>query len=169
MLFGVEMFGIELSGMPLVWVVVGCVIGLLVELFLFKGACALADVADPSWLFSFLIVLVFFVGRGLGAWFLYEQLKTSFDGIALYSLSFALSGLAFWVVCAVAYALVLSTTLKKSIFTASAQVILDALVGSLGVGITLFILAVLQIRQGPARSDLRQVPDAPVVAVRHVP
>jgi hypothetical protein len=169
MLFGAEMFGIDMTGTTLLWVVIWCVVALLVELILFKGACALADVTDPSWLFSFLIVLVFFVGRGLLAWFFFEQFKGSLDGIGLYSLSFVTSGVVFWAVCALGYALVLSTSLKKSLYTASAQVVLDALVGSLALGITLFVLSIRQIGTPVNKSEVAPPAGAPVVAVRHAP
>ncbi len=162
------MFGLELTGSTLFWVILGSLIGLLVELLLFKAACALADVTDPSWLVSLLIVLPFFVGRGLLAWVFYERLKNDFEGATLHSLSFLASGLVFWIVCAGLYALVLSVSLKKSFVTASVQVLLDALIGSLGVGITLFVLSLVQIKQGPAnKSGHAPVSDPPVVAIRH--
>ena len=156
------MFGLEMTGATLFWVILGCLIGLLVELFLFKAACALADVSDPSWLVSLSIVVPFFVGRTLLAWVFYEHLKDDLEGVALYSLSFLASGLVFWVVCVGLYALVLSVSLKKGFVTASSQVLLDALIGSLGIGITLFVLSLVQIKQGPVnKSDL-----SPAVAIQ---
>jgi hypothetical protein len=159
------MFGLEMSGTPLFWFIFGCAIGLLVELMLFKGACALADVTDPSWLVSFLIVLFFFGARSLTAHFLFDWMKTEVDGIPLYLLAFLASGAIVWIVCAGVYALVLSVSLKKSFVTSSAQAVLDALVGSLAIGITLFVLSLVQIKQGPANKS-GQAPAGSTLAVR---
>ena len=165
------MFGLEMSGSMLFWVILGCVVGLVVELLLFKAACALADVNDPSWLISFFVVVPFFIGRGVTALRLYEMLKPLLDGLPLYFLSFLASAAAFWIVCAGLYAVVLSVSLKKSFFTASAQALLDALIGSLAIGIILFVLSLVQIKQGPANKASGQRPApgdvSPAVAVRH--
>lgn len=144
------MFGLEMTGMTLFWVILGCSVGLLIELGLFKAACALADVSNPSWLLTFLVVVPFFAGRGLLASVFFEWWKPHLEGVNLYAVSVLGSGLVFWLICAALYALVLSVSLKRSFFTASAQIVLDLLVGFLAVGITLVVLAVIQIRQGPA-------------------
>ncbi len=160
------MFGLELAGTTLTWFIVGTAIALLVELLLFKGACALADVNDPSWLVSFLIVLPFFAGRLLTAKYFFDLLQAQLHGIPLYMVAFLASGAIFWIVCAGVYALVLSVSLKKSFFTSTAQALLDALVGSLAIGITLFVLSLVQIKQGPANKS-GQAPTDGAVAVRH--
>lgn len=143
------MFGLEMTGVTLFWLILGCLVGLLVELVLFKAACALADVSNPSWLLSFVVVLPLFVGRVL-AWVFFESLKPRASGVNLYAMALVASGLVFWLICAAVYALALSVSLKKGLFTASAQILLDVLAGFLAVGITLIVLAVIQIRQGPA-------------------
>ena len=148
------MFGLEMTPTTTFWIVAAFVVGPLVELLLFKAACALADVNDPSWPVSLVIVIAVFDGRLLTAWGFYEWFKPRFElePLYLFLLSMVASGAVFWAVCAVLYKLLLSTSLKKGFFTSSAQAIVDTLIGSLAIGITLFVLSLVQIRNPGAKT-----------------
>jgi hypothetical protein len=163
------LFGIEITGWVLFWIILGSLVGVLIEMVLFKAACALGDVNDPSWLITFLVVLPFFVLRAFAAYGFYLLLKPYVEGIALYLATIAASGLAFWILCSVIYTLVLSVPMKKGFFTAGAQALLDSLVGALALGVTLFVLSIVQIQRGPAtpKSDQRPAPSPPVASAPH--
>jgi hypothetical protein len=162
------MFGLEMTATTTFWIVFAFVVGPLVELLLFKAACALGDVNDPSWLVSLLIVIPVFDGRLLMAWDFFEWFKPRLETNQLYLflVSMLASGVVFWLLCAGVYKLLLSVSLKKSFYTSSAQAVVDALIGSLAIGITLFALSLYQIKN-PATKTGQAPVETPAVAARH--
>jgi hypothetical protein len=162
------MFGLEMTPTTTFWIVLAFVLGPLLELLLFKAACALADVNDPSWLVSLLIVILVFDGRLLAAWGFFEWFKPHLEinQLYLFLLSMVTSGVVFWLLCAGVYKLLLSVSFKKSIFTSSAQAVVDALIGSLAIGITLFVLSLYQIKN-PATKTGQAPVETTAVAARH--
>src|SRR5437588_8509674 len=166
------MFGLEMTPTTTFWLVFGMAFTPLFVVLMFKGAVALADVNDPSWSVSFLIAVVYSAVFWLAAVGCFTWLQPQLDGVQLYVviiLSFLASGIACWIVCSGVYALVLYISLKKSIYMSSAQLMLETLIGTLAIGITLFVLSVMQIKQPPANKTSGMAPDSAssVVVLRH--
>jgi hypothetical protein len=153
------------------WIVITFVVGPLVELLLFKAACALADVNDPSWLVSLLIVIPVFDGRLLLGWGFFEMFRHRLEvnQLYLFLLSMLASGAVLWALCAGVYKLILSVSFKKSIFTSSAQAVVDVIIGSLAIGITLFVLSLYQIKNPATKTGQTPADASTVVAGQHVP
>jgi hypothetical protein len=161
------MFGLEMTPAATFWLVVGCATTPFVVWLLFMAACALADVHDPSWAVSIMIAVAYSAALWLAAWGLFEWIRHLLPEAQLYQviiLSFLAAGTACWVVCSGVYALVLFVSLRKSFFTSSAQLLLEALIGCLAIGITLFVLSLRQIGSTPANKT-GQGPAAPAVVV----
>lgn len=149
---------VEVAGIPVAYLALGLLAGLLVELLVFWAGCALADfeapgvvrslaVVTPAYAASMILLIVLVSRFGLGeasasavggsAW--------SFSRIAL----LALASLAVNVVLAgVLYIALLTRSLGKGFLIAGTEVVLRVLMTVLIIAVVLVVLAGVQIYRG---------------------
>jgi hypothetical protein len=150
------MFGIESLPVVALVLVGGGVVFLLVQTLLFRAGCALADVAEPSFPRSLLVVgAAVLVCLPLGV--LLVHLLGAYDGEAagllgpMSALGLLLALLLSWVLSALLFTLVLSAPYKKGLLVAAFELLLSGLLSALVAAVVLVVLALVQIvvRQEP--------------------
>jgi hypothetical protein len=153
------MFGIE-DGLVVALVLAGGgAVFLLVETLLFRAGCALADVTEPSFPWSLLVVGVALVVCLPPGW-LFVRLLGSYDADPgallgpMGTLGVLLALLLSWVLSALLYTLFLAAPYKKGLLVAAFELLLRGLLSALVAAVVLVILAVVQIvvRQEPQKA-----------------
>jgi hypothetical protein len=121
---------------------------------LFRAGCALADVADPSLLKSFVVADLALVICLPLAWLLVHVLA-SFEADPgtvfgpMRGLGVLLATGSGLTVAALLYTLLLATPLKKSLMIAATELFLGVLLSSLLAGVILVVLSIVQITHKP--------------------
>jgi hypothetical protein len=141
----------------------------VVQLFLFRIGCILADVPEPSWGHTLLLVTPLFLIFAPVAFYLVlvlSDLAKAHDMPLNLVLIPGLIGylLVIWVLDTVIYRLVLRASYKKGMIVAGVELVLTGLASALVTGVVLVILAAVQFSE--RRADLGN--HAPTTVNRHV-
>jgi hypothetical protein len=158
----------ELTGAALAWVIVGLVVGLIVEVLLFWAGCALADMDPLPGLFkTLLLVTPLYVLGVAGTWFAVyrwgfgsENLFTLVGGgrvIGVFVGCLAVN----WIIAGLAYIVLLALSPKVGLFVAGCEMLLRLLMSALVTAVVLVALAGWQIYGGgkaPTKSELPPPP-----------
>jgi len=152
----------------LLTVVAGAAIGFAVSVFIFKASLALADVTEPGWIKSTVVVLASVAASGLLSYLVYLQFgladrtEVALDNRMVLWLLVAL--LLSLLVPVLLYVPALSVKWLKSMQIAGVEVLLRGLVAALVAGVVLVVLAAAQVvarRQSQPRTSALSPP--PVV------
>ena len=150
--------------------VLGAVVAVLVGAVLFRGGCALVDVAEPAFGKSLLVVgLALLVCLPLGGAVIYLSGLYEADPTAVFGpvrkVAALVALLVAWVVSALLYALFLAASYRKGLVIAGVEMLLSGLLSALVAAVVLVVLAVVQIVRRPEVSPRALLPPAPAARV----
>jgi hypothetical protein len=155
--------------------VLGAVVAVLVGAVLFRAGCALADVAEPAFGKSLLVVgLALLVCLPLGGAIIYLSGLYEADPSAVFGpvrkVAALVALLVAWVVSALLYALFLAASYRKGLMIAGVEMLLSGLLSALVAAVVLVVLAVVQIVRRPeVKALLPPAPAARVVVLSRLP
>jgi hypothetical protein len=151
--------------------VLGAVVAVLVGVVLFRAGCALADVAEPAFGKSLLLVgLALLVCVPLGGAIIYLSGRYEADPAVfgpVRGLATLAALLVAWVVSALLYALFLAASYRKGLVIAGLEMLLSGLLSALVLAVVLVVLAVVQIvrrPEVPPKAFLHPAPAARVLS-----
>jgi hypothetical protein len=131
----------------------------IVEIYLFWGACALADLELPAWSISFAIVIPLVALRGVVSYLLTKPFpieSVSYDNVQLssvmaevfsgtYWIRYGILSAVTWVLLAGVFAIFGPRKILRGMYAAGAFLVLEVIVSTLVLGIVLVVLAFMQI------------------------
>ena len=166
-----------MSGSEIVGLVLGISIYIIIEAYLFWGACALADFELPSWSITLMIITPLVLLKVGLIYYLtlkvYPDDKPIWENLdasrllaeyfsAVFWIRYGILSAVIWLLLAVGFLVMKPGKVLRSMYAAGAFLFLEVLIGTLVLGLVMVVLAFMQI--GTKAPEAKPAPSSALVA-----